>query len=119
MTMISLIAEPEASSTKWRAIAGNRQTVGQTAGEALDAMNSQLSDSADGTVIIMQSHKPDEFFNAAQRDRLGHLMDKWRRFRDGSKSLPTLEQVELDELIEAEVRATGLRAAALLESSKL
>ncbi len=41
-------------------------------------------------------------------------MARWRAARDAASSLPPAEQAELGALVEAEVRASGERAAALL-----
>ena len=54
------------------------------------------------------------FFTAQQQRRLGTLMAHWRAARDAGDSLPPAEQTELDALVEAEVRASGQRAAAVL-----
>ncbi|HLJ56790.1 MAG TPA: hypothetical protein VKT77_17255 [Chthonomonadaceae bacterium] len=111
MTKIALLPERTDSSTSWRAIAGDKQSVGKTAGEALDAITSQLGEDEGGTLIIMQSHRPDEFFAKQQRSRLEFLMAKWRQARDCNSALPQFEQEELQTLVEAEVKASTLRAA--------
>jgi hypothetical protein len=58
--------------------------------------------------------RPDEFFTAQQQERLAALMERWRAARDAGASLPPDEQAELDALVQAEVRAAGERAAAIL-----
>lgn len=40
-------------------------------------------------------------------------MLRWRAARDAGEALPLAEQSELDALVEAEMRASGERAAAL------
>ena len=67
-----------------------------------------------GTLVIVQSHRPDQFFTAQQQRRLSELMARWRAARDAGDSLPPAEQAELDALVDAEVRASGQRAAASL-----
>jgi hypothetical protein len=59
MTTIAILPDtPGSASTTYRAIAGQKQGVGKTAGEALDALASQLSDSESGTVIVVQQRRP-------------------------------------------------------------
>ncbi len=48
---------------------------------------------------------------AEQRERLAHLMARWHAARDSAASLPAGEQAELDALVDAELRASGDRAA--------
>jgi hypothetical protein len=99
----------------YRAVAGERQSQGRTAGEALDALTTQLPDEEVGTLVIVQSLRPDRFFGADQQERLAELMERWRAARDSGTTLPTAEQAELAALIDEEVRASGRRTAALLD----
>ena len=116
MTKVAILPEStEPGRITYRAIAGRQQSVGKTAGEALDALTSTLSDEASATMVIVQHQRPDEFFNAQQQARLKELMLRWRAARDGGSSLAPGEQSELDALVEAETRAAGERAAALLK----
>ncbi len=57
--------------------AGNKQSVGKTAGEALDALTAQLDNSETGTLIIIQNLRPDQFFSTEQQQRLAELMKLW------------------------------------------
>jgi hypothetical protein len=116
MTKIALLPERTDDNTSWRAISGDKQAVGQTAGQALDAISAQLGDQESGTLIIVQNQRPDEFFNKQQCDRLELLMAKWREARDSGRSLDASEQAELEALIESEVNASALRASASLAS---
>ena len=116
MTKVAILPEStEPGHITYRAIAGRQQSVGKTAGEALDALTSTLSDEASATMVIVQHQRPDEFFSAQQQARLKELMLRWRVVRDGGSSLAPGEQSELDTLVEAETRAAGERAAALLK----
>jgi hypothetical protein len=55
MTTISILREAVTpDSTAYRAVAGKRESVGRTAGEALDALTSQLSEDEAGTIVIVQ-----------------------------------------------------------------
>src|SRR6516162_7114673 len=115
MTTISIISEPQTSSPQhYRAVAGGHQAVGDSAGQALDALTAQLGEPQSTTLVVVQHLRPDEFFSAAQQQRLGQLMTRWRAARDGSTSFDSSEQAELDALVDAEVRAAGERAAALM-----
>jgi hypothetical protein len=115
MTTITIVPEsPGAPATKYRAVAGKAQAVGKTAGEALDALTSQLGeDTESGMVLVVQFRRPDAFFTAEQQERLQQLMTRWREARDSGGALPPEEQSELDALVEAELRASAARAAAL------
>ena len=71
MTTITILPE---KADSYRAVAGDKESTGRTAGEALDALTSQLEDEESGTLVIVQNRKPDEFFDAAQQARLTELM---------------------------------------------
>jgi hypothetical protein len=115
MTKVAILPEPAGSGqVTYRAIAGQQQSVGKTAGEALDALTSSLPESATATLVIVQHQCPDQFFTAEQQERLKELMARWRAARDRDAALAPAEQVELDALVEAEVRAAGERTAAVL-----
>ncbi|MCC6417090.1 MAG: hypothetical protein IT429_02445 [Gemmataceae bacterium] len=114
MTTIAIVPDnAEGRPVTYRAIAGTRQSVGRTAGEALDALTAQLDESEKGTLLVIQHQRPDQFFTADQQRRLGELMGRWRAARDASNPLPPADQAELDALVEAELRAATLRAATL------
>lgn len=114
MTRVAIAPVPgEGGSVVYRALAGDKQSQGETAGQALDALTVQLCPDDTGTLIVVQDPRPDRFFSAAHLARLTVLMDRWRTARDGGQSLPIDEQLELESLIEAELRASGERAAAL------
>ncbi len=112
---VAILPEPTAEGeVEYRAIAGGRQALAKTAGAALDAVTSQLPADDVGTLVVIQNQRPDRFFTAQQQQRLGELMARWRAAREAGGSLPPAEQAELDALVNAEVRASGERAAALL-----
>jgi hypothetical protein len=115
MTTIAIIPENHAApDTSYRAISGRRHSVGKTAGEALDALTSQLGQEEKGTLIVVQHMNPDTWFNAEQRRRLEELMTQWRSARERQESLPPEEQEELDALVAAELQAASNRAAKLV-----
>lgn len=114
MTKIGLIQEPiGGDELAFRAVTVGKQATGRTAGEAIDALASQLTADESDTLIVVRSMCPDQFFTATQRKRLEQLMASWRSARDAGESLPREEQSELEMLIEAEVRAAADRAMTL------
>src|SRR5437867_3785890 len=110
MTTIAILPEsPGSPSTTYRAVAGTKQSVGNSAGEALDALTAQLSDGELGTLVVVQNLRPDQFFTAAQRQRLEELMTLWRFARDNNSAFPAAEQAELEALVAAELAAAVQR----------
>lgn len=99
----------------YHAIAGDKQSQGKTAGEALDALTAQLPEDESGTLVIVQNLRPDQYFNSAQQKRLAELMDRWREARDTGQELSATDQIELSALVEAELKATAARTAALAD----
>jgi hypothetical protein len=117
VTTVAIVPENQGDDgTTYRAVAGSRHAVGKTAGEALDALTAQLSEEEAGTIVVVQSQRPDRFFTAEQQERLTELMGRWRTARDTGSALPPDEQAELDQLTDAELQAATRRAQALLNS---
>jgi hypothetical protein len=116
MTKVAIVPEPaNAGQMAYRAIAGRRQSLGKTAGEALDVLTASLPKEDAGTLVIVQHQRPDRFFTASQQARLNELMARWRAARDAGAALPPAEQAELHGLVDAEVRAASERTAAVLK----
>lgn len=116
MTTIAILPESGAGNeTIWRAVAGEKESTGRTAGEALDAMTGQLNESEISTLVIVQRLQPDRFFTAEQRQRLERLMAQWRDARDRSDHLSPTDQSDLDALVEAELDAATRRAEAVVQ----
>ena len=115
MTRVAIVPESaDGGDRAYRAIAGDKQSIGKTAGEALDALVVQLPSDEAGTLVVVQSLKPDRYFTAEQRQRLGDLMKRWREARDAGHALPAADQAELQKLVEAELDASAQRTAALV-----
>ncbi|MCB8944282.1 MAG: hypothetical protein H6658_11070 [Ardenticatenaceae bacterium] len=115
MTQVSILPiQTQEGRTTYHAIAGNKQSFGQTAGQALDAITAQLEDEETGTLVIVQNQRPDRFFTAAQIKRLTELMQHWRDALNQGQELSLAEQSELEALIDAELQASAQRAAAIL-----
>lgn len=119
MTTISIIPVTSGpNETVWHAVAGEKKSMGKTAGEALDALTSQLSEDESGTLVVVRQFRPDRFFTAEQQQRLGELMSKWRAARDSGNELPPVEYAELEALIEAQLEGSAQRVEAMFQSRK-
>ena len=103
----------------YRAVAGDKQSTGKTAGEALDALTAQLEGDEFSTLLIIQSFHPDCFFSSQQQQRLSELMNLWRTARDEGQTIPPEQQAEVDSLVEAELKAATTRTATLVEQLSL
>ena len=115
MTTISIVPQAGDTSDKsYRAVAGAVQSEGGTVGEALDALTSKLGEPDGTTLVIVQRGRPDPFFSGEQQRRLDELMAHWRQARDGKAVFTSNDQTELDNLVQAELRAAKERAAAMV-----
>lgn len=95
MTKVVILPIPNGKGdVSYHAVSGDRQSHGRTAGEALDALTTQLSEDEASTLVIVQSLRPDRFFDAVQQKRLGELMERWHTGRDKGKTLPADEQTD-------------------------
>jgi hypothetical protein len=117
MTHVAIFPGATEHGLEFRAVAGDKQSVGRTAGEALDALTPQLSEENAGAVIILQAWRPDEFFDSQQRARLEELMRLWRTARDRAVAFAPQLQAELDSLTAAELKASELRTERILRKS--
>jgi hypothetical protein len=119
MTTVAVVPETHGKAeTTYRAIAGNKQSSGRTIGEAIDALTPQLEPSeSSATLIVIQQQRPDAFFTAEQQQRREQLMTQWREAQDANGEFPAELQEELEQLVLAEVRAAGQRAASLLRAA--
>jgi hypothetical protein len=114
MTRVALFQEPgDAGSMLYRAVAGRNQAMGRTAGEALDALATQLPGDEAETLVVVRNMSPDRSFTAEQRRRLEQLMDLRREALAGGSRPNAEEEAELEQLVDAEVRAATERASAL------
>src|SRR5438876_8928680 len=99
--------ESERGEPRFRAIAGNRQSVGRTMGEALDALTADWGDEIQETTVLIQRFQPDSYFTAAQYSRMQELLAR-------RSSLAQEERAELEALIDAELEATIARTDSLV-----
>ena len=108
MASVSIQSEMTSSSEKrYRATAGNRQSVGSTMGQALDALTADWGDDIKETAILIQRFEPDEFFTAAQQQRKLELLSR-------RANLSSEERTELEDLLDAELDATVARTGSLV-----
>lgn len=113
--MTTVLIVPETQNGKgFRAVAGEKESFGQTMGEALDALAATLDESHD-QVVLLQDFRPDEFFTEDQQRRLSFLMTRWRAARDAGQEFSAIEQNELEYLIETELAGSAKRAERLME----
>ncbi|NEQ69219.1 MAG: hypothetical protein F6K21_27775 [Symploca sp. SIO2D2] len=120
MATVSILPIYNSSGEKtYRALAGNKHSVGKTAGQALDALTIQLEDAEFSSLLVIQSFNPDGFFSAKQQEQLSELMSLWRLAREQGRELLPEQQKELEELVEAELRAATARSAILLPEETL
>lgn len=110
MTTITIVPE---KADSYRARTGDKESVGRTAGEALDALTAQLTDAESGTLVIVQNHKADRFFDATQQARLLELTARRR-----TQGLSATEARELETLIELELDGARRRAETMLNALK-
>lgn len=116
MTTVAILPIYDDSGNKsYRAIAGDKHSIGKTAGQALDALTAELGENEFSALLLLQSFCPDQFFDAQQLSRLSELMDMWRTARSQGRSLSPQIQAELDNLVEAELKAATNRTAFLLQ----
>ena len=108
MTSITIRTEDSNADTpRFRAVAGNRQAVGRTMGEALDALTADWGDDIQETAVFIQRFEPDAYFTAAQCQRMQELLAR-------RATLTAEARGELEALIDAELDATIARTEGLL-----
>ena len=114
MTTVAMVPVVDARGEKAdRVVAGDKRSVGKTAGQALDALTAQLDPMEVGGLLFVQGFQPDAWFTAARRERLAELMREWRAARDRGEEPPPDRQAELDRWVEAELVAARRRTMAL------
>lgn len=120
MTTVAILPISDVNGEKsYRAIAGDKHSVGKTAGQALDALTAQLGEMEFSTLLVIQNFRPDSFFSAEQQERLSELMNLWRLAREQGLELPPEQQAELNCLVEIELRAATARTGALMQQGNL
>lgn len=118
MTTVAILPIADTAGGKsYRAVSGDKSSVGATAGQALDALTAQLGETEFSALLVIQSFRPDSLFSGEQQQRLAELMELWRLARDSGQVFPPEQQTELDALVEAELHAATARAASLTQSA--
>jgi hypothetical protein len=115
MTRVAIMPIPTGNGLAYCAVAGDRRSEGATAGAALDALTAQLPPDERNNLVIVQNRDPDPFFTADQQRRLAELMANWRAAQQSGGTWSAEQQAELEALVEAELRASAARAAALAD----
>jgi len=116
MPTISVIPENNpAGEIIWRAVSAEKEAVGKTVGEAIDAITPLIESEESSSLIVVQRMRPDKFFTAEQQKRLSDLMAKWRAARDAGNKLLSEDQAELEALIDAQLEGSVQRTKALFE----
>ncbi len=119
MTTVAIFPEnTQSSAACFRAVAGDRNATGKTAGEALDALTAQIGDLDLGNLLLVKGSRPDRFFTAAQLDRLRELMARLHATRNAGEQFPAADFTELTALIDLELKASANRACAIAEVLK-
>jgi hypothetical protein len=103
--------EGDGGTGRFRAVAGEHHSIGQTPGEALDSLIAREGSDVESSLILIQRFVPDAYFTQAQYDQMKALLDR-------KSSLTEAESEALDALIDAELDATVFRSKALLKRSR-
>ncbi len=108
MPAIAIYPESQDANTpRFRAVSGNRQAVGRTRGEALDALTAGWGEDIPETAVLIQRFQPDAYFTEAQYNRMQELLAR-------RATLTAEERIELEALIDAELDATVARTDSLI-----
>jgi hypothetical protein len=116
MTTVAIVpVATSAGRVEYQAVSGPYRAVGNSAGQALDALAAEDPEMESEGLVIVQRFRPDSFFPAEQRQRLGELMRRWREARDRGQTLSEAERAELESLVAAELEASARRAATIAQ----
>ena len=116
MTKVTITPQNFGSSNaSFRAATRGHESVGSTPGAALDALAKQLNETDTNTLVIVQNMGPDEFFTAAQQQRLSDLLSKRRVALDNGAEMDPGDKSELEVLIDAELDGAIRRSAAMVK----
>jgi hypothetical protein len=106
--------------TTYRAIRGQQQAEGKTAGQALDSLEKMLSATGEpaNSLVVVQRFQPDAFFPETQQQRLQALMAQFQATIAHDNTLSPNERNELEQLVEAEWVAAIARAANIMAQTQ-
>jgi hypothetical protein len=95
MTTVAILPVSDINGEKsCRSIAGDKYSVGKTAGQALDALAVQLDEIEVSALVVIQNVRPAPFFSAEQQEQLSELITLWRLARDQGQKLSPEQQAE-------------------------
>lgn len=110
----------ESSAHQFLARCGEHRAVGDTAGQALDALNAMIPPipTANGStwIVIEQPYQPDAHFTEPQIRRLQDLQSESRRAEARGESLSEELRNELLALIDDELASSARRLASRFSS---
>jgi hypothetical protein len=104
------------SNKSYRAIRGQQQAEGKTAGQALDSLEKMLTTSGESSnsLVILQRFQPDTLFPETAQMRLQALMSRFHDAINQDTELTAEERTELEQLIDAEWIAAIARTTTIL-----
>ena len=80
MTTVAILPTSDANGDRiYQAIAGDKHSIGKTAGEALDALTAQIGSDEFSTLMVIQNFRPDWFFGVEQQQRLSQYSGQFLR----------------------------------------
>lgn len=112
---IQSVSDPS-GKTLYKATSGARSSIGETMGQALDALLQELEVIQFPALLVSQTFQPDIFFSAEQQKRLTKLMELWRNARDTGQELDLALKQELYALVELELEADIIRTKKLFSN---
>src|SRR5437660_6650587 len=87
MTSIAIRTEDgELGQPRFRAVAGSRESVGRTMGEALDALTAEWGEEIQEAGVLIPRFQPDAYFTEAQHSRMEELLAR-RADRRGARGV--------------------------------
>lgn len=98
----------------FRAYVDRHEGIGESPGQALDALQKQMGPRRGMQVILVQSNEPDDFFSSEDQSRLRELMDARRVALESGSEISQPLLVELESLIEKELLGATARTEAAL-----
>ena len=108
--MRTVVVNQNQNGRLFQAVSGKNKSVGNTVGEALDALEKQIPNEPNA-VIYIQDFQPDEFFTAEQQKRLSELMETLRNCQAKNVEMSPNDREELEALIEAALEGSTKRVA--------
>lgn len=101
---------------QYRAVRGQQQAEGETAGQALDSLEKMLSSTGEAvnSLVILQRFQPDTLFPETEQHRLQELMIHFHEAINQDTELSTEDRTELEQLVDTEWIAAIARTSSIL-----